>query len=140
MTEDLNKNHYPITTTMNQTISDITPDKISTMRSEFKDGDIVMVDWVGPLPVIRCDFCCVQDDTTIYRGLSTGFIYDRPDFREVIIEPHMVVSQPGIEDFEYGDFGEVVIPYSSINRIMPLLSTSNVIGPSLQKQTTVKAD
>jgi hypothetical protein len=133
MTEDLNKNHYPITT-MNQAISDVTPDTIRTRRSEFKDGDIVMVDWVGPLPVIRCDFCCVQDDTTIYSGLSIGFIYDRPDFREVIIEPHMVVSQPGIEDFDYGDFGEVVIPYPSINRIMPLLSR-----PS-RKQTTSAVD
>jgi hypothetical protein len=131
MTDDLKQNHL----IMNQTISDITPDAISTMRSEFKDGDIVMVAWRGPLPLSRCDFCYVEDDTTTYSGLTFGIIYDRPEFREVIIHPHMVVVPPGVEDDD--DFGEVAIPYSSIESIMLLLSTS--IGLR-RKQTTSTAD
>ena len=108
------------------TPSVITEGELDALRSSFRDGDLVMVEWHDPHTLTRApwDFWSNDDVTPRCSGLSVGFIYDRPEDREVEVCPNIADIR-----FDDGDheLGEVFIPYASIHSIMLLLKTSEAL-------------
>lgn len=107
------------------------------VRAQFKDGDIIIVFWDDPrtLSYAPWDFWCAE--LTESTGMSVGFIFDNPDFNEIVVHPHS--ADIPFADEEDQELGEVAIPYSSVREIRVLLDTSRVFEADRQRQAVQKS-
>jgi hypothetical protein len=95
----------------------VTPATIEALRAAFKDGDIVAVEWYDPRTLLRApwDIWCDEKNMQPAPGESIGFIYDLPDEKAVLLQPHVAEVPFGDERDE--EHGEIMIPYSSIRSV-----------------------
>jgi hypothetical protein len=101
---------------------EMAPATIAALRSAFNDGDMVMVEWYSPRTITRApwDMWCSKWNMRPTVGLSIGFIHDLPDDKSIWLEPHK--ARIHFASGKSRDMGEIVIPYTSIRFIHPLIA------------------
>jgi hypothetical protein len=107
---------------------------------KFNDGDFVIVTWLDRpghsyAPLMPISEMLESSDTEMMT--SIGVIFDKPDFEEVVVIPHVaelgLLPYVGTEFAESRGYGEVTLPYGSVLEIIRLFVEDSRGQPSLEK-------
>src|SRR5262249_16094367 len=103
------------------------------LRSQFDDGDLVVVAWRDTRTLIAApwDQSYYPHELQLGPGLSAGFIFNYPDLEMIVVFPHF----PNVA-IDYEGEGmklvEIRIPYGPFHSVNRLATTSDLLSGKLK--------